>query len=221
MVVLRYDEVDSTQNVARERARAGALHGTVVIAERQTAGRGRLGRTWASEAGQNLTFSVVLRPRGPARDAPLLTLGAAAALAARFDVLVKWPNDVVDGAGRKIAGLLGELETDGDRVRWVVLGVGLNVNQTRFPDLPNAASLAMVRGRPLERESVLGAAVHAIVGGAEDPGRLDVWRARAHTLGRHVRVGGVEGVAEALRDDGALIVGGVPVTTGEIGMEGG
>jgi BirA family biotin operon repressor/biotin-[acetyl-CoA-carboxylase] ligase len=217
--VLRYVRVGSTQDVARDLARGGAAHGTTVLAEVQEAGRGRLDRRWESGEGLDLAFSVVLRPGGRLREAPLLTLGAAAALADTFDVRVKWPNDVVDGDGRKLAGILAEAETaEGDRVAWVVLGVGLNVNRTAFPGLPNATSLALLAGGVLDREDTFQRARSALLAGVEAPDRLDRWRARAHTLGRHVRVAGVEGVAEALRDDGALMVGGVAVTTGEIGL---
>ncbi len=216
MLIHRYDLVDSTQSVARRLADEGAPHGTVVLAEEQTAGRGRLDRRWTSARGENLTFTVVLRPPIPARDAPLLTLGAAAGLAVALDLRVKWPNDLVTSEGRKVAGLLAEMETVGDRVGYVLLGVGLNVNQQVFPpELPNATSLARERG-PQDREDVLDRAVSAILAWAQHPDRLDQWRRRAHTLGRHVRIGAIEGVATGLRDDGALLVGGVPVLAGEI-----
>lgn len=217
MIVHRFDTVDSTQTVARAMAEGGAPHGTVVLAEEQTAGRGRLDRRWASARGENLTFTLVLRPRIPVRDAPLLTLGAAAGLAVAFDLRVKWPNDVVTADGRKVAGLLAEMETAGDRVAFVLLGVGLNVNQTKFPlELPNATSLALLRG-PQDREDALERAVSAILAWSDHPDRLALWRQRAHTIGRHVRIGDVEGVATGLRDDGALLVDGVPVLAGEIG----
>jgi BirA family biotin operon repressor/biotin-[acetyl-CoA-carboxylase] ligase len=211
----RHDEVDSTQRVARRRAEEGAPHGTVVLAERQTAGRGRLDRRWESAAGENLTFTLVLRPRCAPREAPLLTLGAAAGLALAFDLRVKWPNDVVTGEGRKVAGLLAEMDLAGDRVTAVLLGVGFNVNQRDFPGLPNASSLAL-RDGPQDREEVLERAVSAILAWSEHPDRLDLWRRRAHTLGRQVRVGDVAGVATGLRDDGALLIDGAPVLLGEL-----
>lgn len=217
MLLHRYDVVSSTQSVARALADDGAPHGTVVLAEEQTAGRGRLDRRWDSARGLNLTFTLVLRPRIAARDAPLLTLGAAAGLATAFDLRVKWPNDLVTGEGRKVAGLLAEMDTLGDRLAFVLLGVGLNVNQTVFPEaLPNATSLAVIAG-PQDREDVLERAVASIVAWADHPDRLSLWRHRAHTLGRRVRIGEVEGVATGLRDDGALIVDGVPVLAGELG----
>jgi BirA family biotin operon repressor/biotin-[acetyl-CoA-carboxylase] ligase len=239
--VLRFGEVDSTQRVAREQAEAGAPHGTVVVAEAQTAGRGRLGRTWVAAPGESLLLTVVLRPPGPARDAPLLTLGAAAGIARALRVWVKWPNDLVDGEGRKLGGLLAEMEVaergpgggEPTGIRYVLLGLGLNVEQRAFgPELPNATSLALVRGeagtlgdpaapgagRGVDRDALLESVVDAILGWSGHPGRLDLWRERSGTLGRRVRVGGVEGVATALRDDGALVVGGVAVTAGEVEM---
>ncbi len=217
MLLHRYETVDSTQRVARGLAEAGAPHGTVVLAEAQTAGRGRLDRRWESPPGLNLTLTLVLRPRILAREAPLLTLGAAAGLAVAFGLRVKWPNDVVTGEGRKVAGLLAEMDTVGDRVGFVLLGVGLNVNQVDFPaTLPNAASLATLEG-PQDREDVLERAVAAILAWSDHPDRLSLWRQRSHTLGALVRIGAIEGIATSLRDDGALIVGGVPVLAGEIG----
>jgi BirA family biotin operon repressor/biotin-[acetyl-CoA-carboxylase] ligase len=217
--VHRLEEVDSTQRVARELAIQGAPHGTAVRAERQTRGRGRLDRVWESAPGLDLTWSVVLRPTCRLREAPLLTLGAAAALAELLDVRVKWPNDLVDDDGRKLAGLLAEVDADGDRVRWVVLGIGLNVNQLDPPPahLPHATSLARLRGVTHDREGVFAQAHAAVVSGVEHPARLTRWRERAHTLGRHVVIGEASGIATELRDDGALRVGERWVTTGEIG----
>ena len=216
-MIVRFASLPSTQDQARVLAQSGALHGTTVVADVQTAGRGRLDRRWSTSPGLDLAFSIVLRPGGRLREAPLLTLGAAAALAEAFEVRVKWPNDLVDEHGRKVAGILAEVDALEDRVRHVILGVGINVNRQDFEGLPPATSLAVLRGSPLERDAVLETARSAILRGADHPSRLDRWRARAHTLGRHVRVGEVEGVAEALRDDGALVIGGVPVTTGEVG----
>lgn len=219
MILHRSGVVTSTQDVARAAAEAGAPHGSVFVAEEQTAGRGRLDRRWVAEPGVNLTFTVVLRPLGRVRDAPLLTLGAAAGLALALDVRVKWPNDLVDDDGRKLGGLLAEMETDGDRVAWVILGVGLNVNQAAFPpELPNATSLRLLRGAPVDREETLERAVSAILAWSAHPDRLDLWRRRAHTLGKRVRIGDVEGIAHGLREDGALLVDGRAITTGEIGM---
>ncbi len=218
--------VDSTQQVARELADAGAAHGTAVVAHAQRAGRGRLGRSWESPPGDNLLMSIVLRPRGPITEAPLLSLGAAAGLAVVFGLGVKWPNDLVVRDGRKVGGLLAELDADGTRVRHVILGLGLNVNAA--PAHLPATSLAALgaagevdvadwlEGARLDVAKVADAARRAILAWSEHPRRLDVWRERSSTLGRRVRIGGREGVAQALRDDGALILDGEPVLTGDV-----
>lgn len=157
----------------------------------------------------------MLRPAVPLKEAPLLTLGAAAGLALALDVWVKWPNDLVDREGHKLGGLLGEVEADGDRVRHVILGLGLNVHQREFPGLPNATSLTHLFG-PQDRAEVLDRVVRAVLAWSNHPDRLDLWRRRAHTLGRRVRIGEIEGKATGLRDDGALLVDGQPITTGEV-----
>ncbi len=220
-MIHRFEEVDSTQRVARELATAGAGHGEAVIAELQTAGRGRLGRVWASEPGENLLLSVVLRPGGPVAEAPLLTLGAAAGLAVAFDLFVKWPNDLVTREGRKVGGILAELETSGEGIGFVVLGLGLNVNQMAFPDGIEGTSLRQLSGGArLDVNEVGDTALRAILGWSSHPARLDQWRSRSHTLGKRVRIAGREGVATGLRDDGALWVDGSPVLAGEVEMVG-
>lgn len=224
--MIRVGVVDSTQRVARELADSGAPHGTAVRAEAQSQGRGRQGRRWESPPGDNLLLSVVLRPPGPLHEAPLLSLGAAAGLAVAFGLRVKWPNDLVVPDGRKVGGLLAELETAGGRIAYVVLGLGLNVNAAP-PELP-AASLAQLgaegrldvspwlAGDRLDVEAVADDALRAILAWSSHPARLDTWRQRSHTLGRRVRVAGREGVATALRDDGALLVDGEPVLAGDV-----
>ncbi len=210
-------EVDSTQRLAREAASAGAPHGTAFVARSQTTGRGRLGRTWESEPGQNLLMSMVLRPDVPIAEAPLLSLGAAAGLAITFDLRVKWPNDLMSVEGLKVGGLLAELDARGDRVGFVVLGLGLNVNQLAFGGLP-ATSLRALRAdpQPLDVPAIAEQARTAILAWCTHPARLDEWRRVSHTLGRVVRVGGREGLASGIRADGALIVGGEAVLTGDV-----
>ena len=222
--------VDSTQRVAREWAAEGAPHGSAVRADWQSAGRGRLGRIWVGEPGKNLLLSVILRPGGEAREAPLLSLGAAAGLAVTFGLRVKWPNDLVSADGRKVGGILAELETDGAAVRHVILGLGLNVNQGEFPKEIHAASLAglaaagEIDASPwavaggLALNGVAEDAVRAILAWSSHPGRLDLWRSRSNTLGRRVRVGDREGVATGLREDGALMLDGEAMLAGDVEM---
>jgi BirA family biotin operon repressor/biotin-[acetyl-CoA-carboxylase] ligase len=138
-IVYRYDSVTSTNDVARELAEAGAEEGTTVVAAEQTAGRGRYARRWHSPKGEGLYHSIIVRPTVPPSRAPLLGLIAAVALAETLreeygvSADIKWPNDVMLG-GRKIAGILVELEADEEHVRYVILGIGVNINQTSFPE---------------------------------------------------------------------------------------
>jgi BirA family transcriptional regulator, biotin operon repressor / biotin---[acetyl-CoA-carboxylase] ligase len=163
----------STNDLAAERARAGAPAGSVVATDAQTAGRGRLGRSWHSPAGENLYFSILLRPARPPAEIPPLTLlvGAAVAVALQAFGLsprLKWPNDVqlIDETGRrrKVAGILTEMASLGARVQHVVVGVGLNVNALEFPAelAERATSLRRALGRPLDRTRVLGAVLEAL-----------------------------------------------------------
>jgi BirA family biotin operon repressor/biotin-[acetyl-CoA-carboxylase] ligase len=214
------DSCDSTNRVARLALEEGADVGLVVVSEVQTAGRGRLGRSWESSAGQNLLFSLVLQPRVPLERAASCVLSWAAAMAEVLDCRLKWPNDLQDKDGAKLGGILSELhssEPEGTDSWCVILGVGLNVNQMDFPGLPDATSLRRVRQRSFDRSVLLRDLVRAIE--EVDPGHpsaLDLWRKRSNTLGRHVRIGQHEGLAESIRDDGALIVDGEPVLAGDV-----
>ncbi|HWS15327.1 MAG TPA: biotin--[acetyl-CoA-carboxylase] ligase, partial [Candidatus Methylomirabilis sp.] len=130
---------DSTNRVAMEMAEHGAKHGTVVVADAQTAGRGRMGRRWESPPGKNLYVSMLLRPPVPTVEAPQLSLVTGVALADAVEAMgvsasLKWPNDLYLGE-RKAAGILAEMASDPDGVRHVVIGVGLNVNmeEADFP----------------------------------------------------------------------------------------
>lgn len=215
--LLYLETVDSTNRVARELARQG--WSGVVVADHQTAGRGRLGRSWEAAAGQNLLLSLVLRPALPPEQAARAVLVWAAAVAEALDLWVKWPNDLVDGQDHKLGGFLSELDADADRLRSIVLGLGINVNQSEFPGLPEASSLALLRGAPQRRVELLGQVVGAILAAdprGEDP--LDGWRRRSRTLGRRVSVAGVEGLATGIRADGALMVDDVPVLTGDVSL---
>jgi BirA family biotin operon repressor/biotin-[acetyl-CoA-carboxylase] ligase len=158
-----YATVESTNELARAAARRGAPEGLAIVADEQTAGRGRLGRRWHSPPGVNLHCSVLLRPEMPARLAPQLTLlgGVAVAVSALAEGLVptlKWPNDLLLD-DRKAAGVLAELEVaPGGRVGFVVLGLGVNLNLVPA-DLPpevaaGATSFAACLGRPVDRAVV-------------------------------------------------------------------
>jgi len=155
---------DSTNSRAAEAAERGAPHGTIVCADAQTGGRGRFDRRWESPPGVNLYVSILLRPAVDPQHAPQLTLVTAVALAkaveeaANVPAFLKWPNDLYL-AGKKAAGILAEMSADADRLRHVVIGVGLNVN-AGIADLPGelrhtATSLRLVAGRTFRRPEVL------------------------------------------------------------------
>ncbi|MFT4976820.1 MAG: BirA family biotin operon repressor/biotin-[acetyl-CoA-carboxylase] ligase [Myxococcota bacterium] len=210
----------STNAQARELGRAGE-RGAVVVADHQSDGRGRRGRTWESPAGENLMFSLLLHPPLPPQRAPRCVLLWAAAMAEVLDVQLKWPNDLVSSDGEKVGGVLAELEAVGDEVHFIVLGVGINTNQLRFPpELPQATSLRRLRGgAPLDRAALL-AELLAAIEAVDVEADLSVWRRRARTLGRQVRVNGVEGLAEDVREDGALVVSGQAVLAGDVELIG-
>jgi BirA family biotin operon repressor/biotin-[acetyl-CoA-carboxylase] ligase len=148
---------------AAELAERGEPAGAVVIAESQTEGRGRLGRRWESEAGAGLYFSVILRPPLKAADATVLTLALGLAVGRAIHRVsgracdLRWPNDVLLD-GRKCAGILAELDAEGDAVRHVVAGIGVNVNHDRFPPEleATATSLRLATGCEYSREDLLG-----------------------------------------------------------------
>lgn len=212
----------STNALVAERARAGEPAGLVVVAEQQTAGRGRLDRTWTSPPRAGLTLSVLLRPDLPRGGWPWLPLwgGVAVARALReqtgLDAVLKWPNDVLVG-GRKVCGLLAEVPVPGA----FVLGIGLNVT-TREAELPHAGatSLALAGATTVDRDTLLRAVLRSLSAVLEETAP-DGYRALCSTLGTRVRVelpAGevVEGLAEAVDDDGRLVVDGVAYGAGDV-----
>ncbi len=201
--VVHWEEIDSTNVQAARLARAGAAEGTLAVAERQTRGRGRLGRTWVSPAHVNLYASVVLRPTLPPAQAPQICLAAAVAVARTLDglapgrVAIKWPNDcLLDG--RKVAGMLTEMSAELDRVHWVVLGIGVNLNAgTRgfSPELrATATSVRLATGRRVDRVAFTAALCGALEGVYDrllDRGfesLVDDWEAYSCLTGRDVTV---------------------------------
>jgi BirA family biotin operon repressor/biotin-[acetyl-CoA-carboxylase] ligase len=158
--VLYYEEIDSTNRLAREKASCGEKEGTVILAEAQTQGKGRMGRSWSSPRGKNLYLSVILRPAISPQQAPQITLLAGVCLAraliqyARLDARIKWPNDIFI-RGKKAAGILAEMEADRARTHFIILGIGINVNWAANdmpPDLwETATSLGAEAGREFNR----------------------------------------------------------------------
>ncbi len=220
-----FHEVDSTNEEAAGLAAHGAPEGTVVIAEAQRRGRGRMGRRWASPEGLGIYLSVILRPPIPPQSAPALTLlgalGAAEAIerVAGLDAAIKWPNDLVI-RGRKVAGILGEMAAEGPRLHHVVLGLGVNVNQVEADfegELrQTATSLQIELGHPVDRTAMIRSVCEALdrwydrflTSGVVPI--LDRVRHRCLTLGREVvaRSGDEElrGLAVDLGDAGALVI---------------
>ena len=220
--VLWYSEVSSTNDVAATLADRGEPEGTVVIADAQSAGRGRHGRTWASPLGAGLYVSIVMRPAPHA--VSLLTIAAGVALADGIQAAtglhphLKWPNDVYIG-GRKLAGILAEAGTSKDRGPHVVLGCGVNLMPAAYPPdvAARATSIESELGRPIDRGLLLVeclAALHLRYRELQSSGSATViaqWRDRAvSTFGRRVEwdVAGVtrHGVAEDIDETGALLV---------------
>ena len=155
-----FPTIDSTNSYATRLAREGTAEGAIVIADAQSGGKGRLGRSWVSPPGVNLYLSVILRPAVSANVAPQLNLLAAVAVAdairevCQITPAIKWPNDVLL-AGKKVCGILAEMQTEAGELRAVILGIGVNINAplSAFPEElhDKASSLLLVSGRAIER----------------------------------------------------------------------
>ncbi|HOY57086.1 MAG TPA: biotin--[acetyl-CoA-carboxylase] ligase [Verrucomicrobiota bacterium] len=220
-----FRETTSTNDIIEKLARDGVREGVVVFAESQTKGRGRLGRRWVSPRGAGLWFSILLRPVLRPQEATQLTIMAATALARAireqtdFTPEVKWPNDILVG-GRKVAGILTELTAELDRVRHVVLGIGLDVNQAAGdfpPDLRRiATSLRAEAGRIFDRAELAVTVLRALdrdylrLREGQFDGLAAEWEDLCTTLGRDVTIllgsRRVRGRAESLDSEGALLV---------------
>ena len=158
--VVSFAEIDSTNTEARHLAEAGATEGLVVVADRQSAGRGRLGRRWESPSGVNLYCSILLRPDIPLHQASQLTFLSAVAVAETLNHVcglsaqVKWPNDILVN-GAKISGLLNEMNAETEQIHFVILGIGINLNMLteQFPQQLNyrATSAFLETGEPVDR----------------------------------------------------------------------
>ncbi len=210
----------STNTVLKEMARQGAPHGSVCLCECQTAGRGRLDRTWSSPEGQGVWISVLLRPDIAPESAPLITFCVALAMTqavretAGIDARIKWPNDVV-AQRRKLCGILLEMGFDASGM-YVVAGAGLNVRRGAYPPelADRAVSVEELADAP-DRSVIVAeylAALEKALGRLEREGFEGIeadYRAQSCTLGSAVRVIGAEdftGVAEAIDGTGALLV---------------
>ncbi|WP_149427577.1 MULTISPECIES: biotin--[acetyl-CoA-carboxylase] ligase [Exiguobacterium] len=159
--ILHFEELDTTQRIAHEQAQQQAQEGTLVVCDHQTNGRGQLGRTWHEAKNEGIAMSLLVRPDVPMHQAGQLTLVAGIALAQSlrtFDVpvTIKWPNDILIN-GRKVAGILTEMQTEADRISSVIIGIGINVHHEQFPEgiEDRATSLVRESGRTFRRAEVV------------------------------------------------------------------
>ncbi|MGV3623992.1 MAG: biotin--[acetyl-CoA-carboxylase] ligase [Archangium sp.] len=219
-----YDEVDSTNAKAFELAHEGGFNGEVIVTEHQTAGKGRRGRSWVSPSGKSLAMSLILRPDIAPSRAPEMTLVAAVALAHTLkdtgvDAAIKWPNDVQVG-GKKVAGILTELSADVERVHFIVLGIGVNLNADAADFPPEIAEIATsvqaVRKSPVHRALFLAALLAQLETWVDtwteegfEPIRA-AWKTLSSTLGQEVLVRAdnreLRGIAEDIDPSGALLL---------------
>jgi BirA family transcriptional regulator, biotin operon repressor / biotin---[acetyl-CoA-carboxylase] ligase len=236
-----YESIDSTNEEAKRKALAGAPNGSLFVSEQQTGGKGRLGRSWASPAGTGLWCSLLLRPGIlPLRiSVTTLLAGLAVTRAIRSltgcDAQIKWPNDIIIG-GKKVCGILTEMTAEVERVEFVIVGIGINVNNTAFPEniRDKATSIRMEIGKPLRRVSLLQEILiqfeTLLKQNAEsDPVFWEDYKKLCISLGRRVsftrRGAAVKGTAVDISPEGELIVeldDGTKeiVTAGEVSVQG-
>jgi len=220
-----FHTLDSTNSKAYQLALDGAEEGEVVVAESQEKGRGRLGRQWFSPPFLNLYLSVILRPKIPPHQASLITLMAAIATAdaiqkfSGFLPLIKWPNDILL-RNRKVAGLLNEINSEMDRIHFVILGIGINLNMDEKMFSKEirtvATSLKREMGQTISRKAFLQSLLqelekwYTIFMKQGSAFILKAWRDRAHLKGRRVKVTSfgetLGGIAVDVDSDGALIL---------------
>jgi BirA family transcriptional regulator, biotin operon repressor / biotin---[acetyl-CoA-carboxylase] ligase len=220
-----FNSVDSTNSTAYQLALDGAKEGEVVIGESQEKGRGRLGRQWVSPPFLNLYLSVVLRPKIPPHQASLITFMAAVAAAETIErhsgliPTIKWPNDLLLRE-KKVAGLLNEIHSETDRIHFIILGIGVNLNMDakEFPkDIRiQATSLKAEKGQPVSRRAFAALLLEELERWYEiflkEGGTpvLKAWRDRAQIQGKEVRVTSFDevriGRAVDVDSDGALIL---------------
>ena len=224
--VHHYESVDSTNNLANKAADAEAHEGTVFVAEEQTAGRGRGGHSWESDKGAGIYCSIVLRPKVTPSESLLISMMAGIAVHQAVERLtgakadLRWPNDVLFGE-RKFCGILTEASTDRERVKHVIVGIGINVNRTEFPPEleQSATSIRLATGRVSSRIELLAALLQSLdreykeftADPAASKKRIfkDFSERSSYVRGARVRVeeeGGYDGITLGLDDRGFLRV---------------
>lgn len=213
----------TTQTIAHKEAQSGAADGTLIISEEQTAGKGRLARPWVSSSGRGIWMSLIIRPELAPQQAPQLTLVAAVAIVraieevADIQPVIKWPNDILLN-GKKITGILTELQADPDRVKAIILGIGVNANQ-QLEDFPEelhsiATSLLMETGKKVDRAKLVAKIMQYVeqytalyVEKGFAPIKL-LWESYATITGKRIRANmvkeSVDGVALGISEDGRL-----------------
>lgn len=218
-----YDSIDSTNACAKTFANKGVEEGTVVIADHQTAGRGRFGRTWLAESGSSLLFSVIVRPTFNADTIGLLPFFAAVGIASAIETITgmrcecKWPNDILLSE-QKCCGILMESISQQNKIDYAIIGIGLNVNQKNFfGDLEGkATSLSNECGREFDRRNVFYQIMSSLESHYTDVSKGDFntvlmeWKARATIFGKRITLTQtadvIDGIAIALAADGGLVV---------------
>lgn len=218
------DEVDSTNTAAKKAAENGAVHGTLVVSERQTGGKGRRGRAWDSPRETGIFMTLILRPNMAPVHASMLTLVAALAVADGIrectgaESLIKWPNDIVM-SGKKICGILTEMSADPDCINYVAVGIGINVNMEEFPEEIRgvAASIFTETGKKTKRSLLISAVMAAFeryyevfMKTTDMSGLLEDYNGKLANCGRTVRVldpaGEYSGTAIGIDREGELLV---------------
>ncbi|MFA6469621.1 MAG: biotin--[acetyl-CoA-carboxylase] ligase [Bacteroidota bacterium] len=218
-----FDSIDSTNSFAKTLSKNDAPHGTVIIAEEQTAGRGRLQRNWQSPKGANLLFSIVLYPDFGMEKISLLPFAGSLAVADAIDSVTglsatcKWPNDVLIN-NKKVCGMLAESSTTATEIKKIILGIGINVNQKEFPAelSAKATSLKIESGKDLDRiflvQKVLEELEHRYIQLSNFPPQqlLNDWRMKALLFGKKITVLESEfsfaATAIDVAEDGSLII---------------
>jgi len=216
-----FDYLASTMDLAMQLGMEGAVSGTVVLAEAQIKGRGRLGRSWFSPKYKGIYLSLILRPKILPAACPILTLMSAVSICEAvkkvidLDAQIKWPNDVLMH-NKKVAGILTEMNAEVDKVNFVVIGIGLNVNNDKKSLISGATSLKEQQGEEISRVVLLQELLRRIENNyllLEDKGEVEIinkWRNFTLTLGTRVKVDyqnkHIEGQAIDVDTDGALLI---------------
>ena len=212
-----FPEVSSTMDIARNLARKGCPDFTLVVAEKQINGRGRMDRRWESPTG-GLYFTMILRPEISLRLSPLLNFAASLVLSqtireqCHVDAKVKWPNDILVN-DRKISGMLSEMEAEADLISFINIGIGININNTPSQDIPSASSIKSITGQTHNRREFLSDYLNRLEKRLSDQDLSTViaeWKTCTATLGRQVKVvtrtGVTRGTAIDVDEGGALVV---------------